>query len=118
MNQRVFDSEIKVMELVWGHEPVSARELALLAGKQIGWNKNTTYTVIKKLEAKGYLHRQEPGFVCTSLVSREDVRRSETRSLVDKLFGGSRKALFSSLLEDEKLTREELDELRQMIEKR
>ena len=118
MERKIFDSEIKVMELVWAHEPVSAKELTLLAAEGIGWNKNTTYTVIKKLEAKGYLHRQEPGFICTSLVSRQDVRLSETRSLVDRLFGGSRKALFSALLEDEKLTFEDLEELRRMIETR
>lgn len=118
MERKIFDSEIKVMELVWAHEPVSAKELTLLAAEGIGWNKNTTYTVIKKLEAKGYLHRQEPGFICTSLVSRQDVRQSETRSLVDRLFGGSRKALFSALLEDEKLTFEDLEELRRMIETR
>lgn len=118
MERKIFDSEIKVMELVWAHEPVSAKELTLLAAEGIGWNKNTTYTVIKKLEAKGYLHRQEPGFICTSLVSRQDVRQSETRSLVDRLFGGSRKALFSALLEDEKLTSEDLEELRRMIETR
>lgn len=118
MERKIYDSEIKVMELVWAHEPVSAKELTLLAAEGIGWNKNTTYTVIKKLEAKGYLHRQEPGFICTSLVSRQDVRQSETRSLVDRLFGGSRKALFSALLEDEKLTSEDLEELRRMIETR
>ena len=118
MNQKLFDSEIKIMELVWNHEPVSAKELSLLAGEQIGWNKNTTYTVIKKLEAKGYVKRDEPGFLCTSLVSREDVCKAESQSLVDKLFGGSKKALFSALLEDEKLTDADLDDLRKIIEKR
>ena len=121
MKQKLFDSEIKVMELLWEHEPVSAKELALLAGERIGWNKNTTYTtytVIKKLEAKGVIRREEPGFICTSLLSREEVRRAETQSLADKLFGGSKKALFSSLLEDEKLSDDDIAALRKMIEKR
>lgn len=116
--QKLFDSEMKVMELIWENEPISAKQVSLIAADQIGWNKNTTYTVIKKLEGKGYIKRDEPGFICTSLISREDVCRTETQSLIDRLFGGSKKALFSALLEDEKLSSDDLDELRKMIEKR
>ena len=118
MKEKLFDSEVKVMEIIWEMAPVSAKEVSLIAAERIGWNKNTTYTVIKKCEAKGILHREEPGFICTSCISREEVCRSETRGLIDKLFGGSRRALFSALLEDEELSTEELDELRAMIEKK
>ncbi len=116
--QKLFDSELKVMELIWDNEPIRAKELSVLAEKEYEWNKNTTYTMIKKAEAKGYVKRTEPGFVCTSLLSREDVRRAETRGLIDRLFGGSKKALFSALLEDEELSAEEIDALKQMIEER
>lgn len=115
--QKLFDSEIKVMEIIWENEPISAKQVSLIAAEQIGWNKNTTYTVIKKIEGKGYIKREEPGFICSSLISREEVCKTEARSLVDKLFGGSKKALFSALLEDEKLSPSELNELRKMIEK-
>ena len=118
MDTKLFDSDLKVMELVWKGQPISAKAVSLLAAEQYGWNKNTTYTVIKKCEAKGILHREEPGFVCTATVSREEVCRAETQGLIDKLFGGSRKALFSALLEDEALSEEELDALRAMIEKK
>lgn len=118
MNLKLFDSELKVMDLIWENEPVSAKELSLLAAEEAGWNKNTTYTVIKKLETKGYIKRNEPGFICTSLITKDEVCRAETQSLIDKLFGGSRKALFSALLEDEKLSKKELKELRKMIDER
>ncbi len=116
--QKLFDSEIKVMEIIWSNEPVTAKEVSLIAAEIIGWNKNTTYTIIKKLEAKGFIKREEPGFVCTSLIARDEIQRAETQSLVDKLFGGSKKALFSALLEDEKLSDDDIRELREMIEKR
>lgn len=116
--QKLFDSEIKVMEIIWENEPISAKQVSLIAAEQIGWNKNTTYTVIKKIEGKGYIKREEPGFICSSLISREDVCKTETQSLIDKLFGGSKKALFSALLEDEELSFDDLDELRKMIEER
>ena len=116
--QRLFDSEIKVMDIIWANEPVSAKQISLIAADTIGWNKNTTYTIIKKLQSKGFVQRSDPGFVCTSLISRDEIQRTETRSLMDKFFGGSRKALFSALLDDGELSPEEIGELRRMIEER
>ncbi len=115
---KLFDSEMKIMELIWKNEPVNAKELSLLAQNDIGWNKNTTYTVIKKVIEKGYVKREDPNYICSSLISREEVSKNETKSLIDRLFGGSKKALFSALLEDEELTPDDIAALREMIEKR
>ena len=116
--KNLFDSELKVMELIWQSEPISAKDISLMAAEAIGWNKNTTYTVIKKLESKGFIKREDPGFICTSLYKKEEIQRSEANSLVDKLFGGSKKALFSALIGDEKLSAEEIAELKELIDKK
>ncbi len=118
MAVKLFDSEWKLMEILWRNEPISAKDLSAIVTTEIGWNKNTTYTVIKKLVDKGIVNRSEPDYICRSLVSRADVRCSETKNLIDKLFGGSKTALFSALLEDEELSEEELDELRRMLDAR
>ena len=39
---KLFDGELKLMELLWANEPVSAKQLSILAEDRIGWNKNTT----------------------------------------------------------------------------
>lgn len=116
MKDKLFDSEAKVMEIIWSRGPLSAKEISLIAADSIGWNKNTTYTVIKKLEAKGFIRRDDPGFLCTALISQSEMQKQETESFVNKVFGGSRKALFSALLEDEPLTESEIEELRKLIE--
>ena len=118
MQEKLFESEAKVMEIIWAKAPISAKDISLIAAERIGWNKNTTYTVIKKLEAKGFIRREDPGFVCTPLISQSQMRKVEATSLVKKVFGGSRKALFSALLEDEPLSDEEIDELRKLIDNR
>lgn len=118
MKEKLFDSEAKVMEILWANSPLSAKDVSVIAADTIGWNKNTTYTVLKKLEAKGFIKREDPGFVCTPLVSRDHIQKAALSSLAEKLFGGSRKALFSALLEDEDLTDEDIDDLRRMIENR
>jgi BlaI family penicillinase repressor len=116
MQKKLFEGEMKLMELLWETEPTSAKALSLLAADRIGWNKNTTYTVLKKLIEKEAVKREEPGFVCTSLVGRDTVRRRETARLIDRLYGGSKQALFSSLLADEALSKEELSELRALLD--
>ena len=118
MQEKLFESEAKVMEIVWTKAPISAKDLSLIAAETIGWNKNTTYTVIKKLEAKGFIKREDPGFICTPLISQNQMQKVEVTSLVKKVFGGSRKALFSALLEDEPLSDEEINELRKLIDNR
>ena len=118
MQEKLFDSEAKVMEIIWANAPISAKDISLIAAETIGWNKNTTYTVIKKLEAKGFIQREDPGFICTPLISQNQMQKVEAVSLVKKVFGGSRKALFSALLEDEPLSDEEIDALRKLIDNR
>lgn len=118
MQLKLFDSELKLMEILWEKEPISAKELSIVANERIGWNKNTTYTVLKKLVNKKVIKRSEPGFMCTSLINKDDVRKAETEGLIKRLYNGSKKALFSALLEDETLTEDELLELRKMLEKR
>ena len=117
MDKKLFDSELKVMELIWAHQPISAKELSVLAEQDFSWNKNTTYTVIKKLVAKGAVKRDEPNFVCTSLVKPEEIRRQETESLINRMFKGSRKALFAALIDDD-LSENDIRELKEMLNRR
>lgn len=112
---KLFEGELKLMELLWEHEGASAKELSLLAAEKIGWNKNTTYTVIKKLVSKGAIQRLEPGFICRSLIGREEAGREEAKEVLRSFFGGSVKALFSSFMSDGTLSVEEAAELRKLI---
>ena len=116
-NEKLFDSELKIMDIVWEKEPVSAKDISVIAADTIGWNKNTTYTVIKKLIEKSVLLRTEPNFICTSLVKKKDVRKNETQNLIDKLWGGSKKAFFAAFIE-EGVTDDEYEALKKLIEKR
>jgi len=105
------------MEIIWEHENISAKEVSLIAAGQFGWNKNTTYTVIKRLIEKGMIHRDEPGFICSSKLGKADVQKAETKTLIEKLFGGSKKAFFAAF-SDDSLSSEEVDALKELIEKK
>ncbi len=113
---KLFDSELKLMELLWANESATAKDLSLLAADAYGWNKNTTYTVIKKLVAKNVIERSEPGFVCRSLLAREQVGGQQARAVCRSFFNGSVKALFSSFMADGTLSDAEVEQLRQLID--
>ena len=115
--EKLFDSELKVMEPLWADGPQSAGELAKKLAASAGWNRNTTYTVIKKLVDKGAVSRSDPGFVCAPLVTREEVQRQETDSLITRLFGGSKAQVLSAFLSEKDLTPTEAQQLRDLIAK-
>ncbi len=61
---RLFDSELKVMDILWKKGDLPARHVADVLTKALGWNKNTTYTLIKRCIKKGAIERSEPNFMC------------------------------------------------------
>lgn len=111
------NSQLKVMNILWDNGELPAKEVAFEAAARHGWNKNTTYTVIKTLMDKEYIARGEPNFICKPTLERASVRKSKTRGLIDQLFGGSPSQFISSFIEDENLSEEQLAEIRAIIDK-
>lgn len=116
MEYKIFDSELKILEILWESGPLSAKEVASAAAGQVGWSKTTTYTMLKKCVEKGLVERTEPGFLCRALPTRAEVRRRETRDLIDRMYGGSPDLLVASLLDGKTLSGEEIARLRRMVE--
>ena len=113
---KLFDSEWKVMEVLWQDGDTTAKELSLWLAGSAGWNKNTTYTVIKKCVEKGAIERREPNFLCHACITKEAAQQEEADTLLDKVFGGSAELLFASVLSGRKLKKEELERLRALVE--
>lgn len=116
MDIKLFDSELKVMDVLWTQGDQPAKYVAKTLTEQLGWNVNTTYTLIKRCINKGAIERSEPNFMCHALIPKEAVQAAETDELIDKLYSGSADKLFSALLGRKKLSSEQIDKLKQMIE--
>ena len=110
---KLFDSEWKVMEVLWQENDRTAKEISLRLADSIGWNKNTTYTVIKKCIDKGAIERREPNFICHATITKQQAQKEEADTLV---FGGSAELLFASILSDRSLSKEELARLKALVE--
>ncbi len=115
MTVKLFDSELKVMDVLWREGEQTAKRLSEILKEETGWNVNTTYTVIKKCIAKGAVQRLEPNYLCRPLIRKEEVQQAETDELVDKLFDGSADKLFASLLGRKKLTPQQIARLKEIV---
>ncbi len=113
---KLFDSEWRVLEVLWQKNDQTAKEISLQLASSVGWNKNTTYTVIKKCIDKGAIERREPNFVCHALLTKQQAQKEEADTLVDKIFGGSAEMLFASILSDRSLSKEEIARLKALVE--
>lgn len=116
MPVKLFDSELKVMDVLWRNGDSTAKQISDILKKATGWNVNTTYTVIKKCVAKGAVERREPGFLCHALIPRAEVQGDETDALIDKVFDGSAELLFASLIGRKKLSANQLQDLMKLAE--
>lgn len=97
MDTKLQDSELKIMEVLWREGDCTAKHLSEVLNQEVGWNKNTTYTLIKRCIEKKAIQRSEPGFLCHPLVTREENQEAQTKELIDKLYGGSKEQLLQVL---------------------
>ena len=116
MDVKLHDSELKVMDVLWREGDRPARQIAEELENEVGWNVNTTYTLIKRCMKKGAVRRTDPGFLCHALIPKEAVQEAETDELVGKLFDGSVDKLFASLLGRKDLSKEQIQRLRDIVE--
>lgn len=110
------EGELNVMELLWSNKVLAAKDISKIIKEYIGWEKNTTYTVIKRLIDKGAIEREDPGFLCHAIISKKEVQEIETQALLMKLFNGSLSCFFLEYLTNRNLSEEELVQLKRIVE--
>ena len=113
---KLFDAELKLMEILWKEGATTAKELAEILGTQVGWSKTTTYTMIKRCIDKGAIERVEPNFLCRPLVTMEEAQEYETTELINKMYNGAPDQLVASLLGGKILSKEDIARLKQAIQ--
>ncbi|WP_298031192.1 BlaI/MecI/CopY family transcriptional regulator [uncultured Dysosmobacter sp.] len=108
------DSEYRFMQVVWNAAPVGSGHLVELCRERLGWKKSTTYTVLKKLCGRGLL--QNENSTVTVLAPRETVTAEAAGDFVDRTFGGSLPGFLTAFMSGRKLTEEEAEDLKRLID--
>ena len=101
-------------DIIWENEPLGSGELVKICEKKLGWKKSTTYTVLKKLCERGLLKNENS--TVTVLAPREAVDSQAAEAFVDRTFGGSLPGFLTAFMGGRKLSNEEAEDLKRLID--
>lgn len=107
--------ETQFADIIWENEPLSSGELVKLCETKLEWKKSTTYTVLKKLCEKG-IFKNEKGTV-TSLISKQELQGMQSEQFVSETFEGSLPAFIAAFASSKQLSKEEIKEIRDLMDK-
>lgn len=111
---KIFESEYRFCLILWANEPINSTHLVELCKEQLGWSKATTYTVIRRLSERGVVKNENA--VVTALVSKEQAQASRLNEMVEETFQGSMPAFIAAFSRSKKLTRDEVEQLKALID--
>ena len=116
-SERISEAEHAVMEALWDESPLTASDVCDRVCTARDWSMPTVKTLLSRLVAKGAVATEPDGrrFLYTPLVDRSDYLGSESRRLVERLFGGRAAPLFAQLAESEALSDDDLNEIEALL---
>jgi BlaI family transcriptional regulator, penicillinase repressor len=117
MAERISSAEHEIMEVLWRESPLTAAEVSDRVPAEKDWSIRTVKTLLSRLLAKGVLVHEEEGrrYLYRPAVAREDYVASESRRLLDRLFGGRLTPLVAQLAERDALSQRDIAEIEALL---
>lgn len=106
-------TEWALMECLWEKSPRTGREATAYLEEHAGWSRSTTLTMLRRMTEKGLIVCSEEGGLNTysPLLQRQDAAERTTEDLLHRVYHGSVKAMMSAVAQKQELSRQEIDEL-------
>ena len=119
VNPAISEAESRVMEVLWTQAPQGSEDLAAALLGDTGWHENTVRTLLNRLIRKGAVRAEREGrrYLYAPVLSREQWQAHESRSLLDRVFGGRVAPLLVHFSRTEKLSARDVAELRKLVER-
>lgn len=117
---RITEAEWEILSIAWKKKPIAATEIEQAVAKQRNWSLGTVRTLLTRLVKKGALRTEKAGrrFLYWPVVSMEACIRQESRSFIDRVFGGAPSSIILDLVKETELTKEDIQELRRILEEK
>ena len=111
-------AEWHILESLWSESPKVGSRIVADMEKRKGWSRSTTLTMLRRMTDKGLIACDDSGRMKTyaPLVGREEAVRRETDSFLERVYQGSVSMLVNGFVQKQRLTRGELEELRQILD--
>ncbi len=117
---RIADSEWRVMQILWEHDPQTANDVVKALEGEVQWKPRTIKTLIGRLVKKGAIKVTDEGYryrYCPA-VDESTCIRSETKSFVRRVYQGAMKPALAAFLEDTDLSTQEIDALQKVLDQK
>ena len=117
---KISDAEWEVMTVLWHGSPLSSQQVVDALAESTDWSPKTVKTLLARLVKKEVLgfETEANRYLYFPLVSREDTVREETRSFMDRVFGGDVSSMLVQFVKDADLTDGEVSELRRLLDEK
>ncbi|GKU26526.1 BlaI/MecI/CopY family transcriptional regulator [Clostridium folliculivorans] len=117
---KISDSEWEVMEVIWLKKLCTSSEIVDALKDNSEWSPKTIHTLITRLVKKGAVDvdKTSTTYKYSPLISEKDLKSQETKTFVQKLYGGSLKLLLSNFIKEEELSADEIHELRKLLDEK
>ena len=114
----ISDAESRVMEVLWQQAPQTSEDIVATLLEPTGWHEKTIKTLLNRLLGKGAVSAERDGrrYLYSPQLRREDWQQQESRSLLDRVFGGKVAPLLAHFSQHEKLSARDVAELRKLID--
>ena len=113
------EAEWHIMESLWEESPKVGSRIVADMGGRTGWSRSTTLTMLKRMNEKGLIACEDHGRMRAyiPLLEREDAVKKETESFLKRVYHGSISMLVSGFVEKQRISSEELAELRAILDR-
>lgn len=117
-NVPISEAESRVMEALWQQAPLSSEQIVAAVQASSDWHEKTIRTLLNRLLGKGAVEATRDGrrYLYAPLLSRAQWQSQESRSLLDRVFGGRVGPLLTHFSQHEKLSAKDIAELRKLID--
>ncbi len=111
--------QLLIMQVLWDKQRATAREITDTINESEPIAHSTVQTLLRGLQEKGSVSHEAEGrtFIFFPLVEEENFKQSATSDLVERVFGGNAAKLVAHLLNDKSVSRQEINEIRKLIDK-
>ena len=117
---RISEAEWEVMNVLWESSPLTSNDVAERLCDEMQWHVKTVKTLLGRLVHKGALRYRQEGnrYLYQPVFARERYVQSESRSFIDRVFGGKATPAVVHFVETSKLSDEDLEELRSILDRK
>lgn len=116
----ISESEWMIADVIWSEDGLTAAEIAKRLPGRVKWKLKTVNTFLARLVAKGVLHAERDGraFRYNARIGREKCVRAESKSFLERVFGGAVAPMFAHFCETVELSDEEVAEMRRILNRK